>query len=245
MDTTSELIDKFINVWISFGQQITVSTSKFRELTLHFAQRRGTRMWLAYQWPWTYQEADVTVQAVDGEIVTIPADYHSLAKEGQFYTENSAPYNLRWRTPIQLFAMLRRGTTLARRQKPLFYTELLSTLDDDGNYIGGRRLFAAPRPTNDTALRMMYKTIPPTLVDSTEAESNLGAFPPEYRETILIDGMISDWWDKQGDGRSAQYEAKFIRGMAEGWESESQGQNEMRRWGARYGSRGRTRSHSW
>lgn len=239
--TTSELIETFIGIWMSLGQSITVGTSNFRTMTLHFAQRRGMRMWIAYQWPWTYQEADVTHQAVDGEIVTIPPDYHSLSKEGQFYTENGAPYNLRWRTPIQLFAMLRRGSTLNRRGLPLFYTELLSTLDEDGNYIGGRRLFAAPRPSTDTALRLIYKTIPPTLVDDTDG-SQLEAFPPEYRDTILIDGMIADWMDKQGDGRSAEYEAKFIRGMAEGWESESQGQNSVRRWGARYGARVHLRS---
>lgn len=237
--TGTDLISLVIEKWLSFGQTVTVSNAAWRALVLHYIQKRVTRMWLAFNWTWTYQEADVTVGSVDGEITVIPPDYHACSKDGQLYTVTSAPYNLQWKPPLQLMQMLRRGTASTRRGRPIFYGEILSTIDVDGNYTGGKRLFAFPRPVTDTDLRMIYKTVPPTIADfeddSPATFSQLAAIPSEYHETILVDGVICDLMDKAGDARSAQYEAKFIKGMAEAWADESQGQNTARRWGARYG----------
>lgn len=69
------------------------------------------------------------------------------------------------------------------------------------------------------------------------ALSNLSAIPDEYHETILYYKAVSFMMDKQGDGRSAVYEAKYIRALEEAWADEQQGQNQKKRWGNRYGSR--------
>jgi len=232
--------------WESFGQPITVNNAAWRALCLAFIQRSGSRMWMGTstgaahpEWSWTYNQADITSDsAINGEINDMPTDYHAIGKNGAIYpvNGNKQQSRLAWLPPLEMARRLRLGATgQDQSSEPCQYSEMMSNVDTGGVFIGGKRIFVwRPPKTGTVPLHMIYKQKPPIFVDST-TESNLEAIPDEYHETILMDGAIAALMDKAGDGRSAQYEAKFLRGIAEAWAEENQGQNEKRRWGARYG----------
>jgi hypothetical protein len=250
----TDLIDLLIERWLSFGNQITVDNAAWRALCLHFIQKRVTRMWLLHDWGWTYSEYDTVVRSAAGstpeprsagEIEPFPPDYHSMTRSGIILPLTHSLPPLIWKDKLEYLRFARRGTDNVRRKNPEFYTEIFSLYDTNGNFIPDRRIMTWPIPLTDFAVRLSYKVKPPLVADMDDSDddhqSNLSGIPEEYHDTILVDGPISDLMDKQGDGRSAVYEGKYLKGIEEAWEDENQGQNQGRKWGQRYGSRSRRR----
>jgi hypothetical protein len=247
--TGQEAVTWLMEKWESFGSPITVNNAAWRALCLAYIQRSGSRMWMGTstgaahpEWSWTYNRADITADST-GEITDMPPDYHALSKNGAIYpiNGNKQTSRLRWIPPLQMIRQLRLGATGgASASIPCEYSEMLNNINVDGQFPGGKRIFVWRPPSSGTVpLEMVYKTKPPTFADIDDSDptamSNLAAIPDEYHETILVDGAIAELMVKAGDGRAPIYEAKFLRGIAEAWAEENQGQNEKRRWGARYG----------
>jgi hypothetical protein len=217
------LIDAAIKDILNIRNAFQLTDAELRAMVLRQANKRGRRFLRWKRWTWRIGHGDVTI-ATTG-FGDAPSGFGTFGKHGTL-SYATKRYELDWMEPQEL--MLRRTVETSSTSRPRWYTE--AEIDD-----GVKQIFVHPKPSAQVVLQAVYDKAFAAITD-TDTASGTGQFPEDYHETVLLEGVKADLYEKAGDGRQGVAEAAFMRGMIECWKEEKEGQHAEKYATGRYGA---------
>lgn len=190
MDTAT-LISNIINYYDQVGSADADNANR-RARLLQFSQEAFDEVWNYEDWLFTYATATVTVTAA-ASAGDLPADFMEFGTMGGIWDNNSLDQLNEW-TPVRAYDYVVRGAA----------GDNLRAVSTFGvNAATGRLTINTPGPVGSTyTLKLLYRKLAPTLVDTTGATSNLWQIPAAYHNTVLMSRIASKTRTSHGDGTS-------------------------------------------
>ncbi len=188
MDTQT-LISNILNFYDQVSSSDGDNTNR-RARLLQFSQEAFDEVWNYEDWPFTYTTGTVTVSAAASS-ADLPADFMEFGTMGGIWDNASFDQLAEW-TPVQAYGRVVSGQAGDNLRAVASFGTNAST---------GRMTINLPGPAGSAmTLKLLYRKLPPTLVDTTSTSSNLWQIPAAYHNTVLIPRVASKTRTSHGDG---------------------------------------------
>jgi hypothetical protein len=197
---TSTLISAILNHYDQVSSSDGDNTTR-RTRLLQFSQEAFDEVWNFEDWPFTYITATVTVTAAASS-ADLPADFMEYGAMGGIWDNASLDQLSEW-TPVAAYDQVIKGQA---------GDNLKAVANFGTNTSTGRFTINLPGPVGSTmTLKLLYRKLAPTLVDTTGTASNLWQIPAAYHNTVLVPRVASKTRASHGD--SLDYMTDYNRNL--------------------------------
>ncbi len=197
---TDTIIDTAIDHYDQVSSSDSDNTNR-RARWLQWFQEALDEIWISGDWTFSYTTGTVTVSS-STDSGDLPADFMEFGEVGGIF-DNTTTEQMSEIRPVEAYSGVITSSSGENQGGISNYGQNSSTQR--------RTLHLPGNAGSSQTIKILYRKVAPTLVDTTGSTSNLWQLPVAYHNTVLLPLATSKGRDSHGDSR--QFQQEFLRGL--------------------------------
>lgn len=198
-------ISNGINYYDTVSSSDADNTAR-RARWLQFLQEAVDELWIKEDWAFSYITSTVSISAAS-DSGDLPADFMEFGLVGGIWDSNTTT-KLPEVVPVHAYG----GVVESQAGD----SNLVSSLYGNNTTTRRRTLRLMGNAGGSMTIKILYRKLAPTILDATDATSNLWQIPEQYHNTVLMPLVVSKIRKSHGDAREYmdRFEANFGKMVA-------------------------------